>query len=321
MNLTLAEALRSKGDVDSIDIPFVRYRIRVRVTEPISLPEYAGSALRGAFGRALRRTSCMLHRKDCKSCPLYRSCPYTMVFETPPPKQHSLQRFSQVPNAYVIEPPAWGRKVYETGEELSFNIVLCGRAIDYLSLVVYSLERAFDFNVGQGKAELQEVCIDDGDSQHRIYAAECDQVMPHKTSALVHIPQTDAFSMRLETPTRIQNDGVVMTPELFCVESMAMAVVRRVALLYEFHCSDTLKLDFQGLAESAKDIQAQTNLHWADWVRYSSRQQQRMHLGGVVGSIELTHVAKELRLFLAIAQYTHIGKNATFGLGKLILSK
>ena len=54
-------------------LPIVRYQFTLTVTEPIKLPEYAGSTLRGAFGRALRKIACMTKQAECKGCPLYRT--------------------------------------------------------------------------------------------------------------------------------------------------------------------------------------------------------------------------------------------------------
>ena len=102
--------------------PIARYRFQFSVTENLHFPDYAGSMLRGAFGRALRKISCMTKQPDCKECPLYRTCPYPAIFETPAPQNHQLQKFSQVPNGYIIEPLGWGEKVYETGETLYFDL-------------------------------------------------------------------------------------------------------------------------------------------------------------------------------------------------------
>lgn len=120
----LQEVLLSPNTMESVTLPMVRYRIAFEVTEPVHLPEYSGSTIRGAFGGALRRVACMTRQKDCKACPLYRSCPYTDIFETPPPEEHTLQKFSQIPNAYVIEPPNWGARTYENGETLEFQLYL-----------------------------------------------------------------------------------------------------------------------------------------------------------------------------------------------------
>ncbi len=61
--------------------PIARYRFQFSVTENLHFPDYAGSMLRGAFGRALRKISCMTKQPDCKECPLYRTCPYPAILK------------------------------------------------------------------------------------------------------------------------------------------------------------------------------------------------------------------------------------------------
>ena len=91
-------------------LPIARYRFTFRAEHNIRLPQYAGSLLRGQFGAALRRAACMTGLQHCPDCPLFRTCSYPAIFETPAPAQHALQKFSHVPNPYVIEPPPFGAR-------------------------------------------------------------------------------------------------------------------------------------------------------------------------------------------------------------------
>ncbi len=100
-------------------LPVARYRFSLRMEDELRLPEYAGSLLRGQFGAALRRTACITRAPACPGCPLHRTCPYPAIFETPAPDSHALQRFSRVPNPYVIEPPPLGLRRVGAGEALS----------------------------------------------------------------------------------------------------------------------------------------------------------------------------------------------------------
>ena len=63
MVVSLVRALQGEGQSETVAVPFVRYRFRFRVMTPLVLPDYAGSMIRGAFGRALRKTVCMTHQK------------------------------------------------------------------------------------------------------------------------------------------------------------------------------------------------------------------------------------------------------------------
>ena len=68
----------------------------------------------------------------------------------------------------------------------------------------------------------------------------------------------------------------------------------------------------------AHELTAQRDLRWHDWTRYSSRQQQEMTLGGVLGQWTLngsSETLTTLRPWLWLGQWLHAGKNATFGLG------
>ena len=55
---------------------------------------------------------------------------------------------------------------------------------------------------------------------------------------------------------------------------------------------------------------------WRDWRRYSSRQRQEMVLGGVVGEVALRGELAPFAELLAVGQWTHLGKNTSFGLGR-----
>ena len=109
--------------------PLARYRLEWQASTPIHLPDFAGSMLRGAFGHALRQLACMTKQKDCAGCPLLTSCPYPAIFAPPPPASHVLQKFSQIPVPYVIEPPDWGARRIDVGETFAFHMVFIGRAL------------------------------------------------------------------------------------------------------------------------------------------------------------------------------------------------
>lgn len=316
MVLSLVEALEGGSEVEAVSLPFVRYRFEFCVRASIMLPEYAGSTIRGSFGRSLRRIACMTHQSDCKRCPLYQSCPYTRIFETPPPVSHTLQKFSQIPSGYVIEPPYWGRKLYEPGESLSFTVVLFGSAIQSLSLVIYALQKAFDYDVGHGKAELLSVSALNFTEPMQIYGGGISSVIAHPNETVASVSQEESLTVQLETPLRLQQNSIPIEAEDITARAFFSTLLRRVALLLEFHNFTPLKVDFAELINQAEQIQLDKDLAWKDWVRYSSRQKQTMHLGGVAGTMTFAGLTPFWRTLLVAGEYTHVGKNASFGLGK-----
>lgn len=322
----LSEVLTGKVDSDSVTLPVASYRFTFRVTMPIHFPEYAGSMIRGAFGNALRRTACMTHQSDCKSCPLYRTCPYTAIFETPPPVGEALQKFSQIPNAYVIEPPVWGRRVFEAGEELSFGLILFGRARDQLALIIWAFQRAFRHEVGHGKAELVSVhrvdLLDENKTSGvQIFAPNMQYVADHDATSTLSIPSGNRVQIRMLTPMRLQQNGVPLGPDRLTSRAFFMTLVRRGSLLSMYQNGEPLNLDFKALGEESDAVRLNVSMGWKDWTRYSSRQKQTMSLGGVVGTLAFDNLSPALRVFLAVGLLTHVGKNASFGLGKYVFDK
>ena len=299
-------------------LPLARYRFCFAVQTPLRLPEYAGSMLRGAFGNALRRTACMTREKDCKACPLYRSCPYPTIFETPPPETHTLQKFSQVPNAYVIEPPAWGERVYEIGEVLEFHMVLMGKALEQLPLIVFAWQRAFRHEVGHGTAELIDIHYCSQTGEQRIMHASEGTLQKHSPQWEVG-NVGNVVRLNFETPLRLQDNGRAIPPAQLTARDLLMTLTRRISLLLELQMGLQSNFNFNHLLELASKTQFRHHLSWRDWTRFSSRQQQSMQLGGAIGYWEFESLAPEFGALLELGQWLHVGKNASFGLGKYTL--
>ena len=300
-----------------------RYRFHFEVTEPVALPPYAGSALRGVFGRALRRLACMTHEQDCKACPLYRSCVYTNLFETPAPQEHALQKFSQIPNPFVIEAPIGEKRFYEPGEDLSFNVVLIGKAVRQLALVTFALKKGLSFNVAHGKAELQSVeyLPEPCEAKKQLLFTKGDKaIAEHQiNTAMPSYTGNANVTLSFQTHLRLQNNGAALGNNEITPRFFLNALVRRVALLSEFHMAHPLPIDFVKLSELAEHVQWEKDFHWHNWQRYSSRQKQRMHLGGLLGKCMFVNLPVEFMPFLYLGQWCHLGKNATFGLGKYLM--
>lgn len=316
----------------SAALPIARYRFSARVVDALALPPYAGSLLRGQFGAALRHLACMTRQPTCTDCPLRATCPYTRIFEALAPDDHYLQRFSAIPNAYVVEPPtpvtapvpAQATHMLEPGQVLTFHMVLVGNALEQLPMVIVAWQRALyqGLTKTRSRAELTEVqWVDAHGAHHPVWSTAQPQVQAHAASiALPPMPKAaDGFVLHIHTPLRLQHQGHPLRPQQLSPRTLVSAVARRAALVLEFHAAQPqwgpLVPTTTALAEQITD---QRDLHWFDWKRYSSRQQQEMTLGGVVGQWQLHGPAQALASvwpWLWLGQWLHVGKNASFGLG------
>lgn len=328
-------------------LPIARYRFTAMVRAPLQLPQYAGSLLRGQFGAALRQVACMTRQPRCAGCPLLSTCPYSRIFDAPPPPKgtHALQDFSQIPNPYIIEPPAPGARLLATGEELVFHMVLVGHAINQLPLVIFAWQRALERGLSPQRvpAELLHVAHVDGDSHaHGVWHHEQPIVQEHDATLRIakswSTPENIAVPahsigviaqngikvhLSIQTPLRLQHQGQPLRADQMTVRTLLATLMRRCVLLLELHgemkhpdgWSAAVKTALQQ-AEAVRDVR---HLQWFDWERYSSRQQQRMALGGVLGdwTLQMDDAAtlEMLWPWLWLGQWLHVGKNATMGMG------
>lgn len=314
-----ADALRA-GSV----LPLARYRFRFRMEVELILPEYAGSLLRGQFGAALRRTACMTSAKTCDGCPLLRTCPYPAIFATPAPEAHMLQRFSQVPNPYVIEPPAFGTRCVAADHHLEFGIVLVGRALEQLPLIAYALQRAFGHGLGPKRVAgtLEDILWEGEDESVSIWDHEGGRIVAHAAELVVPaLGEVRRARLGIATPLRLQSQGHPLGAEALTPRKLLTAIMRRASLLFEMHAGTPgVAADAPALAKQAEQLADSRHLQWKDWTRYSSRQRAEMTLGGVVGEWVLEGDLGPLAPWLWLGQWLHVGKNATMGMGRFDVS-
>jgi hypothetical protein len=305
-------------------LPVARYRLSFRMEDDLRLPEYSGSLLRGQFGAALRRTACMTGARTCAGCPLYRTCPYPAIFEAPAPEMHALQRFSQVPNPYVIEPPPLGARHVAGGDILSFHIVLVGRALDQLPLIAYALQRAFGHGIGrlQARGRLEDIAVEGIDEPESLWDAERSHIRANEQSLLVpSLSDIYAVTLKIVTPLRLQNQGHPIAGQGLRPRTLFTALVRRASLLFELHAAlPGLASDVRRLAAAAERLVDERRLEWKDWTRFSNRQEREMTLGGVIGEWTLSGDLGELLPWFWLGQWLHVGKNTTMGMGRYLLT-
>lgn len=310
---------------DTVELPLARYRFTYRLNDPCRLPEYAGSLLRGQFGAVLRRIACMTRAPSCEGCTLRTTCPYPAVFEAPAPAQHDFQKFSAIPNPYVIEPPPAGTRRIDPGETLQFTMVLFGHALDHLSLISFAIQKVIEGGLGKERArgtlESIEVQNPGDETFEPIWLPGDAAIARHEPRFTLNLqtetPAPQRLELVLHTPLRLQHQGQPLHPDALSPRKLMADLLRRITLLAEFHA------DRPRLVENAPQLVAHAdtlahhhNLRWHDWTRYSSRQQREMKLGGAIGAWTWEGDLAPLLPWLHLGQWLHVGKNATLGLGR-----
>lgn len=122
-------------------LPIGRYGLEFQALDPIRLPDYAGSAWRGIFGRALKRLVCVTREPVCAECVLYRFCVYPYIFETPPdPTVGKLRKYTAAPHPFVLLPDMASRGMISPGALLRLEVTLFGHGNRYLPYIIHALD-------------------------------------------------------------------------------------------------------------------------------------------------------------------------------------
>ncbi len=284
--------------------------------ERIDLPQHLGSSVRGGFSQAFRKISCGLKDKRCTQCLLGEQCAYSYIFETPLPKKASMaKKYPYAPYPFVLEPPL--ERI--SAHQISFGLVLIGRAIDYLPHFIYAFSELGRRGVDRGRGRFQLVEVKS--NKKAVYssskrALRTDyEVMTGDEILSRSLKGVKKLEVRFLTPTRIRSDSEPTSHIDF--PSIIRNLIQRISLLSYFHCGEEMDEDLRGMTERAKKITLESSeLSWYDWERFPKKQRKKLKLGGFIGAARFSGDLDEFLPYLFAGELVHIGKGTSFGLGR-----
>jgi hypothetical protein len=238
-------------------------------------------------------------------CQRKAECAYAYIFETPAPAgSEVLSKNTHVPHPFVLEPPEETKQIYEPGELLSFHLVLIGRASDYLPYCIAAFEELGHLGLGRGRGRytLEAVASVNAQGQETLVYSRWEHCLSDPGLPIHPLLQSGQAPQSLEFPI------------------FWGALSRRISSLAYFHAGQRLEshVDFVALKQRAREVVvARQELRWAEWERYSSRQQERLKLGGLLGTIWYAGPLEEFWPHLQLGEYVHVGKATSFGLGQI----
>ncbi len=301
--------------INDPSIPLSSYRFYFDTSHPVRLPDYPGSAWRGAFGHALKKTVCVVRDTPCQQCLLRHACAYSYVFETTPPSNTGkMRKYTTTPHPFVFRFAA-----EPATEEYSFDLNLFGHGQRFFPYIIHALHMAGQNGVGGNRQPFRLKKIDAIDFQGQHVTVYQDAELRSQQS--VQIPPLPAMPEKIDllfhSPVRIKHDNKNITANHFNFGALFSALLRRISMISYFHTDTPLETDYAGLAAAARNVQISgQNLRWYDWTRYSSRQQTEMQMGGLLGTVSLNmHGLDDFWPYLWLGQWTHVGKGTSMGMG------
>ena len=291
-----------------------KYSFKCSFESDAILPQYKGSTFRGVFGHALRKVVCALKRQECEDCLLKDKCVYAFVFE------------NAFIHPYVIEPPDTSGTNYSKGDELAFNLLLFGKANDYLPYFIYAFDMIGKTGIGKringraGAFKLESVSACD----QPVYSAQDGKMRQHDFANELSLSDfrmkesnaLNSLEISLKTPLRLKYRNHLESVLPFHV--LVRAMLRRISSLENSYGTGEPDIDYREMVKLAETVTTSaSSLRWFDWKRYSSRQEQSMLMGGITGNVTYSGEIAEFLPLIRFCEKVHLGKQTSFGLGKI----
>jgi CRISPR-associated endoribonuclease Cas6 len=305
------------------ELTFAKFTFILKVETQMSLPAYKGGTFRGGLGYSLKRVVCIHKKQSCDGCMLRKQCVYGYIFDTIQPENSEiLKNRYEIPRPFIIETIYEEKTHYNPEEEISFNLILVGKAIELLPYFIISFDDLGKVGLGinKGKFSIEKIesegqVIYDPESQSLIGSPRIIQISDLVSSVNINTHQID---INILTPIRIKYQGRLIDNPEFHI--LIRNILRRAFCLSYFHCGGSMDPDTVDMSSAEEVTIEHNNSRWYDWQRYSTRQDTDMKLGGIIGEVTYTGELEQFIPLLLLGEYIHVGKNTSFGLGKYIIS-
>jgi hypothetical protein len=294
-----------------------RLTITMAATQTVAWPHYAGSTLRGAFGRALRKAACITRQDSCTGCPLRSSCAYGVVFDPAAPAQPLHPSFKDGLPRYLVQAPALGACQLTAGQTQSFALLLMPGTQAHHDLVKHAVRSAIETELFKpGLFELLH-------TQSKQDAAPAIDAVPN-ASVTPGQGTLGQVTLRWLTPLRLQQQGKpVFKPQQLDAPGLLRALQRRQLQWFQLSGHPAPAPDTQAQTAAANACTLDTHqLQWHDIQRHSGTQNQTLPLGGLIGGATLSGPSLALHQLLPLLQLgeqLHVGKETVMGLGRYSL--
>jgi len=267
------------------------YTIRVKPKTDRSPPYFTGSMLRGAFGYALKRVTCMNPSYRCEGCFATEKCLYYGFYE----KQN-------IQHTYRLD-------IGLNQKNFDFSLYLFAKSCHALPYVLSSLEMALTQNgVGRERMTFEALQMEvNGVTVYRDHAFS-SQI----DSAPCHIDIGDYASdvkIKFLTPLRIKK-GNKLTYDDITIEHILRSIYQRKQQIFDNE--EVYSLDYEPTYITSVKI-----FEYKPLYRKSDRQGKKMVMGGVIGEMAVLGLDKKSYELLKIGEIIGVGKQTVFGLGKI----
>ena len=246
---------------------------------------FIGSAIRGAFGYALKKASCPFVSANCEKCDISGECVYSEFFEN------------------VSDTPNFRLDIDLNQKSFDFKILLFEHAVSYLPHVAITIQNMQEIGLGANRNKFKFTHL-----RLNGEIVEPKFLLSNKVETLNFTPDFTAgdYEISLLTPLRIKQKNTLVRRDIDF-----KSFIRQIAMRFENITREPMD-KFEVKFDRFKQ-----DLRFYDLNRYSNRQHTKMQFGGVLGRMRAFGLDERSAKLLQLAQITGVGKSTVFGLGKI----
>jgi len=290
-------------------------KFKIKFEHPIRFTNLPAFYFRSILGNELHRMVCIFKRRPCSSCVLRFQCAYSYLFESPIAHENTIltgRNFASHPFVIFTD-----FKPEFSVNELDLFLTLIGESKKYLPLIYLAIQNGGEHGIFKSrvKYEIKEFYIDDfiGVNNQRQIIIPSETKIWTMTNESMKVKNGKIF-IELISPFRYKKEGHLT--DKINLYDLLLAIKRRIEILYCFYMEPQKILPIEFGNYEIKNSNNQ--LQWTDYFRYSARQKHAMRMGGIKGIMSVEGRFNENILHLLKgAEIFHIGKNTSFGLGKI----
>lgn len=282
----------------SFFLKYLPMEITLISQEKASLPTFLGSTLRGVIGQALYQD------RDA----------YQYLYHN----QALSGNMRDILNPYVILPPQNGKGVYQKGEALIFQILFLGEAVRYTQRFVQAIQRIDKFGLGVARYPFKLEKIMHLFDQRIIWKNSTYHETAVRSIVLPYrfLPAVQQLQVTILTPLRIRRDWEILDKLDF--STLIRNIARRLEMLTDRYGGWIDREEVKRIQALSSGITTtKEDLEFVDLQRYSNRLGKKMELDGLMGEIWFEGELTPFVPWLYAAQTLHLGRNTTFGMGRV----
>jgi CRISPR/Cas system CSM-associated protein Csm3 (group 7 of RAMP superfamily) len=280
---------------------------------------FALYSIRSDFQQTFQSAVCRQHGQ-CGECREHAVCPYYNTFSQALAEDPAaLRRHQKPPLPFVFDLPVLP-PTPNNGQELEIGLNLAGTATNFIEDYIAAVRILFS-SANPGRkicgtiTRVESLACSDFRSCLMENSGEValDRVATISARDLMEMNTLNPSRIKftIMSPMRILQDGRVLRE--FSFSHFVRSLLRRISSLAYYYYGNGLEVDFKCLSNASASVEvSENNFLWTEWQAECCPDR----LSGIIGSGTCAGGLEDFYTFLLLGEHFHVGKGASFGLGR-----